>query len=166
MKGIVRDRDATCHTEGERRQEASSSETQALAKCSQADPGIDTGWRCGAPRVWQLPGRSRPPLGRNTGDRIRQGLAKSSLDLNRTSEPQEEMSQGAQQSSPEPVSPAVIPRLLPEPMPGWGTGDGTAGSGPAWTSSTTCPRASSHYAGGGNQTEVEASVSPDSLLQP
>lgn len=77
MKGVVRDRDATCHTEGERRQEASSLETQALAKCSQADHGIDTGWRCGAPRVWQLPGRSRPPLGRNTGDRIRQGLAKS-----------------------------------------------------------------------------------------
>lgn len=33
----------------------------------------------------------------------------------------------AQRSSLECVSPAVIPRLLPELVPGWGTSDGIAG---------------------------------------
>jgi hypothetical protein len=65
-------------------------------------------------------------------------------------------------ASLEQVSPAVNLRLLPEPRPGWGTSDGIAGSRPGWTSSTPCPRASPYPAGRGNQTEVEASVTPDS----
>lgn len=85
LKGI-RYRVVTCHTEGEMRRETNFSKTPALTKHSQSDPGINTGWHCGAPRAQRLPGRSQPPVGGNTGNRIRQGLAKSSLDLSRISE--------------------------------------------------------------------------------
>jgi hypothetical protein len=101
MKGI-RDRAVTCHTEGEMRQEASFSDTSALTKPIQFDPRINTGWHCGAPRARQLPGRSRPPVGRNTGNRIRQGLAKRLSGFKQpfrvTMSPRREPGQGAQQS--------------------------------------------------------------------